>query len=189
MDAAPSRIHRRAGRILGLLLVVAFVLTAVAIGQPREAHAFSPNPPDPRSVIAKAPTQAARAAIFWAYFQQGKAYTQDGNRRLGQRNDGFDCSGFIFRAYLAGRVWLAWGAYPWTGTLVNAPQLRRINSIFEMRPGDLIFWGNPQARDGHVGMFLDAGWMIDSSSSRGVSVRPVSQVRLPVYGVYRVIAP
>lgn len=157
---------------------------------PQTAVQAPDGPPDPAAVIRRAPNKVAAGALFFAYFQQGKPYTRDADRRLGQRNDGFDCSGFVWSSYTHGGVWMVPGREIWTGSLVTEPRLRRITNLFDMRPGDLVFFGNVNSPDGHVAMYLDNGWIIDSSTGRGmVAVRRLSDIRsVPVHSVWRLNA-
>lgn len=97
-----------------------------------------------------------RAAIDYALAQLGKPYIYGGTGP-----QGYDCSGLVMEAYLAGGIQL-----PRTSeqqALVGTPV-----SPADLEPGDLFFAagsdGTPQA-PGHVGMYIGAGYVIEAPHS------------------------
>ncbi len=84
----------------------------------------------------------------------------------------FDCSGFVYwcmkqagfsGGYMNSRVWRTCTRYP------------RINSMSEIKRGDILVFKGSSMDTGHVGIYLGGGKMIDASSSAG-KVRITSTV-------------
>ena len=76
----------------------------------------------------------------------------------------FDCSGFVFwcmnqagvkQSYMTSIMWRSCTKY------------RRINSMSELKRGDVLVFKGSSMATGHVGIYLGNGKMIDASSSRG----------------------
>ncbi len=101
-----------------------------------------------------APTQAAFTAINWACGQRGLPYVWGGNGP-DHGDAGFDCSGLTAAAYAAVGISLprtAHAQYLATARL----------SAGQLEPGDLVFYGNPNIKIHHVGLYLGNGTMIDA---------------------------
>jgi cell wall-associated NlpC family hydrolase len=116
--------------------------------------------------------------IGYPYVWGGTSEVPEGSLRSG----GFDCSGFVWRVYklqrypgerklsdvLRGRT-----TYEMSG---EVPRSRRI-PFSKLQPADVLFFGDagPRSRPsqvGHMGIYLGAGWMIQSSSE-GVALAPL----------------
>ena len=76
----------------------------------------------------------------------------------------FDCSGFVYwcmkqagfsGGYMNSRVWRTCTRYP------------RINSMSQIKRGDILVFKGSSMDTGHVGIYLGSGKMIDASSSAG----------------------
>ena len=125
-----------------------------------------------------------RAVSFvgWPYIWGGTSESRqtrwDGTRLPG----GFDCSGFVWRVFklepfpgasalasvLRGRT-----TYEMSG---GVPPGRRITSVEDLQPGDLIFQGaagprSKPAQVDHAGIYLGGGWFVHSSAS-GTTLHP-----------------
>jgi cell wall-associated NlpC family hydrolase len=98
----------------------------------------------------------------------------------GQEHGGYDCSGFVWRVFkLSG---FSWGRAIHGRTAASqAGEIRRAARIplADVRAGDLVFFGPgrfwqraTERRIVHVGIALDAEWMIHSSA-QGVYVSPL----------------
>lgn len=101
------------------------------------------------------------AAVAWAVAQVGKPYVWGATGP-----DSFDCSG------LTGAAWHAAGV---SIKRTSRDQYRQVLKITydQMRPGDLIFWGDDPANPDsihHVAMFTGGGQMVEASRP-GVPVR------------------
>ena len=140
------------------------------------------------NAVNGAPSYAAKAAVLFALSQYGKQYTQAANRRVGQRADGYDCSGLVWRSYLQGGVWLG-GGLRYTQSILQDPQIYRI-APNQVRAGDLVFFTFGRSRaNGHMGLALGNNWMIEASSSKGyVKVTNYAAYANKVSGYYRVRA-
>ena len=87
----------------------------------------------------------------------------------------YDCSGL---------VWRLWRD---AGFVKDVPRVSRDQqawavplSAAQLRPGDLVFWGNPVH---HVGIYIGGGRVVDASSSRGgVVERPIWTSDVVRYG-------
>ena len=149
-----------------VLVVVSVTGAVLATGAPPASASAGPAAPNLQAILRKAPTAAARRAVFFAYFQQGKPYTQAQGRRTGDFNNGFDCSGLIWRAYVQSGVWLG-GAERYTQSMLRDPQLYEV-PWFGALPGDIIFMTMPgERRNGHVVMSLGGDRIVEASSAAG----------------------
>jgi len=109
---------------------------------------------------------AARAAVDFAVQQIGLPYMWGGN---GPQNGdaGFDCSGLTSAAYASTGITLPRTAdSQYRATPRVAPQ--------DLRPGDLVFYGNPASFIHHVGLYLGNGVMVNAPTfGMPVQVAPV----------------
>jgi cell wall-associated NlpC family hydrolase len=105
------------------------------------------------------PSDAAQTAVAFAEKQLGKPYVWGGNG-----NPGFDCSGLTHAAYTAAGI-----SIPRTADTQfhSGPPLP---AGAPLRPGDLVFYGNPHRFIHHVGLYIGHGNMIDAPTF-GVPVR------------------
>jgi cell wall-associated NlpC family hydrolase len=113
------------------------------------------------------PTAAALQAINYAQGQLGLPYEWGGNGP-GTGDAGFDCSGLTKAAYAAAGITLprtAQAQYD-AGPHVLAGK--------ELKPGDLVFYGNPDGGIHHVGLYTGGGQMIDAP-------RPGKAIRIEPY--------
>lgn len=87
----------------------------------------------------------------------------------GSSRDGADCSGMVLGVYL---------------NVCGLKMPRTANDMSQwcksvgrdaLRPGDLVFFSQDGERVSHVGMYVGDNEMIHASSSRGVTVSPLSQ--------------
>ena len=78
--------------------------------------------------------------------------------------DAFDCSGFVYwclnqagikQAYMTSIIWRTCSKY------------KRINTMGELKRGDIMVFQGETLDSGHVGIYLGDGHMIDASSSSG----------------------
>lgn len=86
----------------------------------------------------------------------------------GMTRTGIDCSGFVYVLYQANAVTLPRDADQ--QFLVGDPVTPE-----ELRPGDLVFFGESDDDITHVGMYVGEGEMIHASSGSGVVVSPLFQ--------------
>lgn len=113
------------------------------------------------------PTTAALQAINYAQGQLGLPYEWGGNGP-GTGDAGFDCSGLTTAAYAAAGITLprtAQAQYD-AGPRVPAGQ--------QLKPGDLVFYGNPDGGIHHVGLYTGDEQMIDAP-------RPGEAIRIEPY--------
>lgn len=101
----------------------------------------------------QAPTPAAMTAINYACGQRGLPYVWGGN---GAEDGGFDCSGLTKAAYDTAGITLPRTAHTQyhAGPHVPAGQ--------PLLPGDLVFYGNPNTKIHHVGLYIGGGLMINA---------------------------
>ncbi|CRK57611.1 putative secreted protein [Alloactinosynnema sp. L-07] len=122
-----------------------------------------------------APNPVAVAAINYACGQRGLPYQWGGNgaeltelpNGQTQVTGGFDCSGLTKAAYGAAGIQLPRTAHTqyWATARVREADLV---------PGDLVFYGTPNTKIHHVGLYIGAGQMIDAPTfGRPVGVHPV----------------
>ncbi|WP_075737673.1 C40 family peptidase [Streptomyces acidiscabies] len=114
-----------------------------------------------------APTTAALEAINYAQGQLGLPYEWGGNGP-GAGDTGFDCSGLTTAAYAAAGISLPRTAQT---QYDHGP---RIPAGQQLRPGDLVFYGNPRGGIHHVGLYIGGGQMIDAP-------RPHVPIRIEPY--------
>lgn len=98
-----------------------------------------------------APNPATLTAINYACGQRGLPYVWGGN---GPQDGGFDCSGLTTAAYRAAGITLPRTAH----TQYHAGP--RIPNGEPLLPGDLVFYGNPNTKIHHVGLYIGAGMII-----------------------------
>lgn len=111
-----------------------------------------------------APTQAAAEAIAFARKQIGQPYVWGGD---GPHEGGFDCSGLTTAAYAKAGIQLPRTAHTQYHATSRVPQR-------ELRPGDLVFYGNPGAKIHHVGLYIGNGQMIDAPTfGQPVGIHPI----------------
>lgn len=113
------------------------------------------------------PTAAALQAINYAQGQLGLPYEWGGNGPS-TGDAGFDCSGLTRAAYTAAGISLprtAQAQYD-AGPRVPAGQ--------QLKPGDLVFYGNPGGAIHHVGLYTGGGQMINAP-------RPGKTIRIEPY--------
>ncbi|MFB7598376.1 NlpC/P60 family protein [Streptomyces sp. NPDC056160] len=137
-------------------------------------------------------TQQATAALGAAKEMIGKPYSWGGGNASGPSTGvccsprgfsgsqiaGFDCSGLMLYAYARAGISL-----PRTA----AEQYAASEPLKpgEMRPGDLVFYGDSAAGIHHVGMYVGGGWIIDAPRP-GTQVRYDPMDMMPdLYGVAR----
>ncbi|MFF7987984.1 C40 family peptidase [Streptomyces sp. NPDC007901] len=113
------------------------------------------------------PTAAALQAINYAQGQLGLPYERGGNGP-GTGDAGFDCSGLTRAAYAAAGITLPRTAQEQydAGPLIPAG--------LQLKPGDLVFYGNAAGGIHHVGLYTGGGQMIDSP-------RPGKVIRIEPY--------
>ncbi len=109
----------------------------------------------------QAPTPAAMAAINYACGQRGLPYLWGGD---GPQEGGFDCSGLTKAAYGAAGITLPRTAH----TQYHAGP--RVPDGQPLLPGDLVFYGNPNTKIHHVGLYIGGRLMIDAPA-RGQVVK------------------
>lgn len=100
-----------------------------------------------------APNPVAVAAINYACGQRGLPYVWGGD---GAEEGGFDCSGLTKAAYAAAGVSLPRTAH----TQFHAGP--RVPAGQPLLPGDLVFYGDPNTKIRHVGLYLGGGLMVDA---------------------------
>jgi cell wall-associated NlpC family hydrolase len=131
-------------------------------------NAYGRHEPDARTLVAAvhgaacpapAPPDGAAAerAITFAHAQIGRPYLWGGDGP--EAGDaGFDCSGLVAAAYASAGVQLPRTAHTQYHATTRVPES-------ELRPGDLVFYGNPDTKIHHVGLYIGAGQMIDAPSA------------------------
>lgn len=119
------------------------------------------------------PNDAAGIAIHWAFQEIGQPYswgggTNDGPSRgfaQGANTVGFDCSGLTMFAYHKAGIQL--GHY--TGSQWD--QGKRITSLADLQPGDLLYFASDISDPGtihHVALFIGNGKMIEAPQTGDV---------------------
>jgi cell wall-associated NlpC family hydrolase len=112
----------------------------------------------------QAPNPAALAAINYACGQRGLPYVWGGN---GEQDGGFDCSGLTTAAYGAAGITLPRTAH----TQYHAGP--RVPDGQPLLPGDLVFYGNPNTKIHHVGLYIGGGLMINAPTfGQPVQIEP-----------------
>ena len=88
--------------------------------------------------------------------------------RAGKGPDSFDCSGFVYWCLKQA------GANPSYMTSVRwrtCSKYTRIESMDQLKRGDILVFSGSSESTGHVGIYLGGGGMIDASSSGGCVVK------------------
>jgi cell wall-associated NlpC family hydrolase len=112
----------------------------------------------------QAPTPPAMAAINYACGQRGLPYVWGGN---GAQDGGFDCSGLTTAAYAASGITLPRTAHTQFHAGPHVPDEQ------PLLPGDLVFYGNPNTKIHHVGLYLGGGLMINAPTfGQPVQIEP-----------------
>jgi cell wall-associated NlpC family hydrolase len=113
-------------------------------------------------------TATAARVVAFAHAQLGQPYVWGGDGKI---DGGFDCSGLSRAAYAAAGI-----AIPRTAdTQYRAGPLLPPGA--PLQPGDLVFYGNPNTRIHHVGIYIGNGQMIHAPDF-GQTVR-ISGYRWP----------
>ncbi|CDM93187.1 C40 family peptidase [Limnospira indica] len=118
-------------------------------------HLLKPPSPLPRTIISSETiNQAINKAIAFCH-QAAKI----GNTYLwgGTVGPNYDCSGLIQAAFSQQGIWLPRDAYQQQAFVQPIPPV-----IWEMQPGDLVFFGTT-SKTTHVGLYLGDGQYIHSS--------------------------
>lgn len=93
----------------------------------------------------------------------------------GRTVKGIDCSGLVMSVYSKAGIDVSEHSASWQGR--NIPGAR--TSVDNLQPGDIVAW-----KDGsHIAIYAGNGMIIDSSSSRGTSQRPLWAPQDQVYGI------
>src|SRR5262245_18576305 len=149
---------------------------AQAVQRSGKPHAYSQHVPTARTVLAavhgtncttntheaigtgdcntiQAPNKTALIAINYACGQRGLPYVWGGN---GPQDGGFDCSGLTTAAYHAAGISLPRTAHTQFHAGPHVPNEQ------PLLPGDLVFYGNPNTKIHHVGLYIGGGLMINA---------------------------
>jgi hypothetical protein len=112
------------------------------------------------------PSEAAAKAIAFASAQIGLPYVWGGNGP--QDGDaGFDCSGLTTAAYTSAGIALPRTAHTQYHATTRVTQA-------ELQPGDLVFYGNPNTKIHHVGLYIGNSQMIDAPTfGKLVGIHPI----------------
>jgi cell wall-associated NlpC family hydrolase len=133
--------------------------------QPAQQHADKPDKPDPQADPQPAPTPApaggARAAVAFARAQLGERYVWGA-----AGPDTWDCSGLTSKAWAAGGKSLP--HYSVAQYDATTPI-----SASELRPGDLVFWGDNDSPSSifHVALYVGDGRIVHAPRTG----RPVTE--------------
>lgn len=98
------------------------------------------------------PNAAALSAVNFAIDKIGLPYVWGGNG-TGGGDPGFDCSGLTTAAYASAGVKLMRTAHT---------QYHSVNRVTDPQLGDLIFYGEPNTKIHHVGLYIGNQQMIDA---------------------------
>lgn len=96
-------------------------------------------------------------AINWAQTKLGHKYVWGGES---DEEGGFDCSGLMQAAYAQAGIELPRVANDQYATTRVHPKKR------ELRPGDLVFYGQTERGIHHVGLYVGGGYMLHAPNSR-----------------------
>ena len=110
--------------------------------------------------VAQARSDTAARAITFALRQVGVPYNS--TNRLGPT--GYDCSGLVWRSYVAGGIDI--GART-SGTIATPGGVRVVVPMHDRRPGDVLWYS------GHVAIALADGQIVEAAKP-GTNVRVVS---------------
>lgn len=109
---------------------------------------------------------AAAQAIAFAHAQIGQPYLWGGDGPEAG-DTGFDCSGLTTAAYATAGIHLPRTAH------TQYQATARVTET-ELRPGDLVFYGKPNTKIHHVGLYTGNGQMIDAPRyGKPVGIRPI----------------
>ncbi|MPZ79660.1 MAG: transglycosylase SLT domain-containing protein [Actinophytocola sp.] len=103
----------------------------------------------------QATNTAAMTAINYACGQRGLPYVWGGNGPE-SGHAGFDCSGLTKAAYGAAGITLPRTAHTQYHAGPHVPDGQ------PLLPGDLVFYGNPNTKIQHVGLYIGGGLMVDA---------------------------
>ncbi len=147
---------RSRGTVRSLLL--AFALAGIASCAGEETFApraiVTPSPQRPRA------SDPGNVVLAYAQAQVGRPYCWGGT---GPRC--FDCSGLVMMAWRQVGVSLPRSADAFAGLVPEVP-------LTQVRPADVVWW------PGHVGLYVDNGWIIDAEGAKyGVVERRPSAPR------------
>jgi cell wall-associated NlpC family hydrolase len=93
----------------------------------------------------------------------------------GRTVKGIDCSGLVMAVYNKAGYNISQHSAGWQGR--NIPGAR--TSVNNLQPGDIVAW-----KDGsHIAIYAGNGMIVDASSSRGTSYRPLWAPQSQVYGI------
>lgn len=137
---------------------------AKAAAYPATPKPATPGPgigptPTPASGDPSEPLKGVEKLIGIAESKLGCKYV-----RGAKGPDTFDCSGFVYwclnqagvrQSYMTSILWRTCSKY------------KRINSMGDLKRGDILVFVGESIETGHVGIYLGDGKMIDASSSRG----------------------
>lgn len=100
----------------------------------------------------EAPNPKVLDAVNFAISKIGLPYVWGGNGK-GGNDPGFDCSGLTTAAYASAGI---------TIKRTADTQFRSVKAVSEPALGDLIFYGEPQTKIHHVGLYIGNEQMIDA---------------------------
>ncbi|MDT7727504.1 MAG: hypothetical protein QOI21_4080 [Actinomycetota bacterium] len=103
----------------------------------------------------EAPNPKVLDAVNFAISKIGLPYVWGGNGK-GGNDPGFDCSGLTTAAYASAGI---------TIMRTADTQFRSVKAVAEPALGDLIFYGVPQTKIHHVGLYIGNEQMIDAPTS------------------------
>lgn len=119
----------------------------------------SKTTPTPKPTVSSGKKKGVEKLISIAEGKLGCKYV-----RGAKGPNTFDCSGFVYwclnqagikQGYMTSIIWRTCSKY------------KRINSMSELKRGDILVFKGKSMDTGHVGIYLGDGKMIDASSSRG----------------------
>ena len=93
----------------------------------------------------------------------------------GKTVKGIDCSGLVMAVYNKAGLEISQHSASWQGR--NIPGVR--TSVNNLEPGDIVAWQGGK----HIAIYAGNGMIIDSSSSKGTSYRPLWAPQDQVYGI------
>jgi cell wall-associated NlpC family hydrolase len=144
--------QRRAGAAVAEKARLRQLSAQQAAAQAAGSGNSSSNPTDIGTTLASlpAPSAGAAAAVAYARAQVGKPYVY-----AGVGPDSFDCSGLTMMAWRQGGVSMDHGSRSQYDSFPHVP-------LSQLQPGDLVFFGPSGPMNGHVGMVVGPGMMIDA---------------------------
>ncbi len=111
-----------------------------------------------------APSPGAQAAVAYALSKIGDPYVY-----AAAGPNAFDCSGLTMMAWAQGGVSMSHGSQSQYDSFPHVP-------IADLKPGDLVFFGNSGPTNHHVGIVVGPGVMVDAPHT-GAYVEEVSYYR------------